>query len=164
MSRQLQDIETLLQSLIGEHRKLLAQVEAQHAAMRVMDLEAMDAARNQQEAARLRIAGIESRRRAVVAQLAKALRVEPAALTLAKLAELHPPRRDALLKARKDLKELAETIARRTHVSGRLAGAVLGHLNTVVRLLAGAVERAGLYTKHGVPQVSARIGRMDAVG
>jgi hypothetical protein len=37
-------------------------------------------------------------------------------------------------------------------------------LNTVVRLLAGAVEKAGLYTKHGVPQVSSRIGVMEAVG
>ena len=45
-----------------------------------------------------------------------------------------------------------------------LAGAVLGHLNTVVRLIAGAVERAGIYTKSGVPQVSNRIGVMEAVG
>jgi hypothetical protein len=45
-----------------------------------------------------------------------------------------------------------------------LAGAVLGHLNTVVRLIAGAVEQAGVYTKQGVPQVSARIGVIEAVG
>jgi len=32
-----------------------------------------------------------------------------------------------------------------------------------VRLLAGSVEQAGLYTKHGVPKVSARIGMMEAV-
>ena len=49
-------------------------------------------------------------------------------------------------------------------MAGRLASAVLGHLNTVVRLLAGAVEKAGLYTKQGIPQVSARIGVMEAVG
>ena len=42
--------------------------------------------------------------------------------------------------------------------------ALLGHLNTVVRLIAGAVERAGVYTKTGAPQMSNRIGVMEAVG
>ena len=41
---------------------------------------------------------------------------------------------------------------------------MLGHLNTVVRLLAGAVERAGVYTKDGIPRVASRIGIMEAVG
>jgi hypothetical protein len=59
---------------------------------------------------------------------------------------------------------VATTIASRTKVSGKVAGAVLGHLNTVVRLLAGAVERAGVYTKDGIPRVSGRIGIMEAVG
>ena len=30
--------------------------------------------------------------------------------------------------------------------------------------LAGAVERAGVYTKDGIPRVSGRIGIMEAVG
>ena len=59
---------------------------------------------------------------------------------------------------------MVEATAARTHVAGRVATAVLGHLNTVVRLVAGAVEKAGLYTKNGVPRVSSRIGVMDAVG
>ena len=37
----------------------------------------------------------------------------------------------------------------RTQVAGRLAAAVLGHLNTVVRLLAGAVEKAGALHETG---------------
>ena len=55
-------------------------------------------------------------------------------------------------------------VADRSFVANKVASAVLGHLNTIVRLLAGAVERAGVYTKHGVPKVSARIGAMEAVG
>ncbi len=164
MSRFLPEIETVLQLLIDEHRRLLAHVEAHQAAMRAFDLSALDAARNQQEASRLRVATLENRRKLLVLQTARALKADPATLTVRKLAELHPPRREALLKLREELKSLAEQIAARTHVAGRLAGAVLGHLNTVVRLLAGAVEKAGLYTKHGVPQVSSRIGVMEAVG
>jgi hypothetical protein len=56
-----------------------------------------------------------------------------------------------------------EQLAARNKISGKVATAVLGHLNTVVRLLAGAVERAGLYTKNGIPQVSSRIGAIEAV-
>ena len=47
MSRQLSELEALLQQLIAEHRKLLKYVDAHQAAMRVMDLKAMDAAAQQ---------------------------------------------------------------------------------------------------------------------
>jgi hypothetical protein len=62
------------------------------------------------------------------------------------------------------LKAVAEKVRAHCYISGRVANAVLGHLNTVVRLLAGAVEKAGLYNKRGVPRVSNRIGVMEAVG
>ena len=164
MSRFLPELENVLQMLVDEHRRLLAHVDAHQAAMRAFDLPALDAARNQQEACRLRVATLENRRKLLVLQIARALKSDPNTLTVRLLAELHPPRREALLKQRGELKSLAEQVAARTLVAGRLAGAVLGHLNTVVRLLAGAVEKAGLYTKHGVPQVSTRIGVMEAVG
>ena len=163
MSRLLPELESVLRALADEHRRLLAAVEAQQGAMKAFDLKAMDDARNQQEASRLRVATLEAKRRTVVAHIAKGLKLD-GKVTLTQLADLHPPRRAALLALRDEIKQLAETIAARTHVAGRLAGAVLGHLNTVVRLLAGAVEKAGLYTKHGVPRVSSRIGVMEAVG
>jgi len=125
MSRLLPELETVLRALADEHRRLLACVEAQHSAMKVFDLKAMDDARNQQEASRLRVAALETKRRTVVAHIAKGVKLD-GKLTLSKIADLHPPRRDALL--------------------------------------AGAVEKAGLYTKHGVPSVSSRIGMMEAVG
>jgi hypothetical protein len=163
MSRLVSDLEAALGGLVAEHRKLLEQVRAHEAALRAFDLKGMEMAAAQQEATRLRITTWENRRRAVVSQLAKALRLEPN-VTLARLAALHPLRRDALLNLRDELKGLAEQIAGRTKVSGRIAAAVLGHLNTAVRLLAGAVEKAGVYTKQGVPQVTRRIGVMEAVG
>jgi hypothetical protein len=95
--------------------------------------------------------------------MAKGLKLD-GPLTLTQTAALHPPRRQALLAVRDEIKQLAEAIATRSHIAGRLASSVLGHLNTVVRLLAGAVEKAGLYTKHGVPRVSSRIGVMEAIG
>jgi hypothetical protein len=163
MSRLLPELESVLRALADEHRRLLACVEVQQAAMKAFDLKAMDEARNQQEASRLRVAALETKRRLVVSHIAKPLRLE-GRVTLTQIADLHPERRDTLLSLRNEIKELAQAIATRTHVTGRLSGAVLGHLNTVVRLLAGAVEKAGLYTKHGVPSVSSRIGMMEAVG
>ncbi len=163
MVRQLSELELALQQLINEHRKLLGFVEQQQAAMRAMDLAAMDVAVNAQEACRLRITTLETKRRATVLLLTRGVKTN-GPMTVTKLAALYPQRRDALLKLRDELKDVATTIASRTKVAGKLAGAVLGHLNTVVRLLAGAVERAGVYTKHGVPRVSQRIGIMEAVG
>ena len=162
MLRQLAELEAALQQLVAEHRKLLGFVEAQHAAMRAMDLAALDAAVNGQEGCRLRIATIEAKRRGLVQLLTRGTKVD-GPVTVAKLATLYPQRRDALLKLRDELKAVATAVSTRTQVAGRVAGAVLGHLNTVVRLVAGAVERAGVYTKQGVPQVSRRIGVMEAV-
>jgi hypothetical protein len=161
--RQLADLEIILQQLIGEHRKLLAQLEAQQAAMTHFRLSDIEDITHQQEATRLRIATLENRRRSIVVQIMKLARLtdEP---TMVRLSELYPTRKDALLRLRDDLRQVMQDISTRTHVAGRLAGAVLGHLNTVVRLMASAVERAGVYTKDGVPQVSVRIGVMEAVG
>lgn len=162
--RQLPEIETLLQMLISEHQKLLAHVDLQQAAMRAFDLKSMDHAAKLQEASRLRISSLETRRRGVILQIARLSKMNEKDMTLAKLAELNPERSKELLKLRDDLKSIAQEIANKTRIAGRLASAVAGHLNTVMRILAGAVEQAGVYTKHGVPQVSGRIGVMEAVG
>ena len=163
MSRQFQDLEAILANLIAEHRRLLEHVTAHEAAMRTFDLKAMDAVATQQQACRSRIAALEERRKATVASIARTLRVDPN-LPLGRLADLHPPRREMLLRLRAELKGLAEQIAARTKITSRIAAAVLGHLNTAARLLAGAVGKAGVYTKQGTPQVSRRIGVMEAVG
>jgi hypothetical protein len=163
MQRQLADLESTLTMLIAEHRKLLTFTDAQQAAMRAVDLPALDAAVSGQEACRLRIATLETKRRGIVALLTKGQRLEQP-VTLTKLAKLYPHKSNMLLMLRDELRDVATAISNRTKVSSRLAGAVLGHLNTVVRLLAGAVERAGVYTKAGVPRVASRIGVMEAVG
>ena len=163
MSRQLSDLEAILQGLIDEHRRLLGWVESHQAAMRSMDLRAMDDLARQQDASRLRLASLEARRKAAVLVIAKASRVS-GELTLPKIAAMYPQRRDALMKLRDELKSVAQSVANRSKVASRVASAVLGHLNTAVRILAGAVERAGVYTKSGTPHVSRRIGVMEAVG
>ena len=164
MSAQLTELDGLLKQLVAEHRKLLADLDAQQAAMRRLDADAMDAATRRQEQARLRILSLETRRRLITAQLAKMLRVPEQQVTVLKLAELAPHYRPSLLASRTELKELIAKISTRATVAGKVAGAVLGHINQVIRIIAGAVERAGLYTKSGVPQVSARVGVMEAVG
>ena len=163
MSRQVSELESILNEQIAEHQRLLKHLTAQQAAMKIFDLKAMDVTARGQEASRLRILSLETRRRGIVLQLARANGVQ-GNLNIADVAKLYPQRADALLKQRVLLKDLMKQITDRASVAGKLAGAVLGHLNTVVRLLAGAVGKAGLYTKQGVPQMTARIGVMEAVG
>jgi hypothetical protein len=157
------ELEALLNELIAEHQRLLKQFHAQQGAMKAFDMKQMDVVNRLQEASRLRITSLELKRQGVVLQLGRANGL-PGTATIGDLARLNPQRSAVLLNQRHVLKELMGQVASRARVSGRLASAVLGHLNTVVRLLAGAVGKAGLYTKHGVPQVSARIGVMEAVG
>jgi len=76
MVRQLAELEAALQQQVAEHRKLLGLVEAQYAAMRAMDLAALDAAMNAQEACRLRIATLEAKRRGVVQLIGRGAKVE----------------------------------------------------------------------------------------
>ncbi len=163
MSRQVFELETVLQGMIDEHHKLLAHVDAHQAAMKRFDLKAMDASVSQQEAIRLRIGMLDNKRRMLVQTIARAHRMTQQ-VTVAEIASLYPPSAAKLTRQREELKAIIGKIQARTHIAGRLASAVLGHLNTVMRLLAGAVEKAGLYTKQGVPQVSSRIGVMEAVG
>jgi hypothetical protein len=163
MSRQLLEIEAILAQLVAEHRRLLAQVDAQQAAMRALKLEAIEQATHQQESTRLRIATLDTKRRALGLQIARAMRIkdEP---TITRLAQLFPARSDAIIKLRDELKAVIGEIAARTNLAARLAAAVLGHLNVGVRLIAGAVEQAGVYTKDGSPRMTKRIGVMEAVG
>jgi hypothetical protein len=149
--------------LAAEHRKLFDQLEAQHAAMKKFELPLIADWITRSESTRLRINDLESRRRNLMRQITVSLKL-PEEPRIVRLAELFPAQAENLLKARTELRELATRIARRTQNSSRLASAVLGHLNTVVRLLAGAAERAGLYNKQGIPRVVSRLGVMDAVG
>jgi ElaB/YqjD/DUF883 family membrane-anchored ribosome-binding protein len=161
--RQLTELEVTLQQLTAEYNRLIKHMDAHQAAMKGFDLAAMDAAAHQQEASRLRIGMLENKRKNLVNQIGKLLKHD-GQLTITRIAELNPQRGPLLMKLRDELKSTIQHAAAKSHIAGKLAGAVLGHLNTVVRLLAGSVENAGVYSKHGVPQVTARIGVMEAVG
>ena len=163
MSRQVFELETLLAQLIDEHKNLLGHLDKQQAAMRAFDLKTMDEVVRLGEATRLRIAGMESKRRALITAIARAHRMSQMP-TLPDIATMYPPSAPKLMKLRDELKAAIQSVQKRSNIAGKVASAVLGHLNTVVRLLAGAVEKAGLYTKQGIPQVSSRIGVMEAVG
>ena len=163
--RMLAELEELLLGLAAEHQKLAGQIDALTAAMKRLDLKAMDVARRQQEAGRARVATLDGRRRAVVRQLARlhGLAGEP---KVPQLAELYPARRAALLAARGRLRAAVDAAHDSSRVAGGLARSVLGHLNTAVRAFANAVDRPGTYTRDGNPRLGGRgrLGVMEAVG
>jgi hypothetical protein len=163
MSRQLSEILSICTQIIAEQKRLLQQMESQHQAMKTLDVPSMEGLVSAQEDTRLRITMFDNRRKVLAKQIAAQLKLsgEP---TLTKLAELFPAQGPAILKTRDDLRDAIERIQRRSQMSSKLCGAVLGHLNTVGRLIAGAMRRAGIYTKQGVREITGRIGVMDAVG
>ncbi len=156
------ELERLLLEMITEHRALLVETDLHAKAVRSLDLHAMEQSAGRQDAARARIAMIENRRKLQNQIDARTLRLPPDA-TLAQIAQSDPPRRARLLALREELRTIAFQIAQQTHVTARVTGAVLGHLNTAVRLLSSTVKHAGTYTKQGTPRVSTRIGVMEAV-
>ena len=163
MSRQLAELEHVLGMMVVEHRKLLEQVDAQQLAMRTMQAEQMQNITALQESTRLRIATLDVKRRTLATQIGKLIRL-PGEPTLAQLSHAFPARAIPLRHLRDELRALVLAIQSRTTVGARLAGAVLGHLNTAVRLIAGAVQQAGVYTRNGTPRVAARIGAIEAIG
>lgn len=163
MSRQLTDVETMVRTLIDEHRKLLRQVDEHLVALKSLSPQAVDATTRAQETTRLRITAMEARRRNLAVQIAKSLKLTET-LTLSRLAELFPDRAKVILAMRAELKGLVEEIRSRSSLTGRVAGAFLGHLNSAVRIIAGVAQQAGVYTKDGGPRMPNRIGSIEAVG
>jgi len=157
------DLENLLKEMLEEHRKLLMHLEVHQSAMQSLNLPEMEACRTRQEAARSRIIRLENRRKAMVQQIARInqLTGEP---QIPALAEIYPQRKAQLLAVRGELQLVMKKIAERSHVATRLASAVLGHLNTAMRIVAGAVGSGGIYTNRGTPKMARRIGVIEAVG
>jgi hypothetical protein len=163
MSKTLNDLEAVLKQILVEHRRLLEQLDVQQLAMKKFDLKAMASVAQFQEGSRTRLLSLDTQRRNLAAQLARDLKI-PGDVTLAGLAKLHPARSGALLQLRRDMRETIDAIRVRTNVSSRLASAVLGHLNTALRIFAGAIHKAGLYTRQGTPRLAPRIGVMETLG
>ena len=163
MSPAISELEKNLQSQVAEHRTLFAAVTKHLDAMRQFDLAAITAAADAVEASKGRVVGLEGRRRNLMAQVIRTHKFD-AAITLADIADQVPAHRVSLTKLREQLRGLTQEIASKSTVSTKVAAAMMGHLNTVVRLIAGTVRQAGVYTKQGVPSLASRVGVMEAVG
>jgi flagellar biogenesis protein FliO len=162
VSAPIAELEKLLVALVKEHQLLSDAVQLHQDSMRKFKPEELAAAQAAIESSRTRILSHESRRRVVAQQIAR-LHKLPMNASLEQIAEAAPQYRKNLLRLREELKTLAAQITRKTTVSAKVAGAMLGHLNTVVRVVAGAVQQAAVYTKQGMPTVASRIGVMEAV-
>src|SRR5436190_16547515 len=117
MSRPISELEAILAQLTDEHRKLLAHTDKQQAAMRTLDLKAMDDAARLTEAARLRIAALETKRRNLIVTIARSHRMTQIP-TLPDIANMYPANAPTLLKLRDQLKATMKAVQSRTHVAG----------------------------------------------
>ena len=143
MPPQLAQLARALSDLTAAHRDLAAALDAQHDAMRRLDTEAMNGLARRQESIHRRILRLEQERRKLVAALARAARLPPDA-SLAQIAAAHPEHADALMALRAELRARTTDAAAKTRTCARVAGSVLAHLNSSLRLLTGAtVYRPG---------------------
>ncbi|MGN6505008.1 MAG: flagellar export chaperone FlgN [Tepidisphaeraceae bacterium] len=163
MSVPIAELEKVLAQLVAEHRTLLEAVTAHTDAMRGFDHQKITAAADAVEASRKRIGLYEMKRKTQMQQVARTHKL-PADVSLRQIAEAVPEHRENLTRLREALRDLAQQISHKTSISGRIAGAMLGHLNTVVRIVTGAMQGNGVYTKQGVPAFAGRIGVIEAVG
>lgn len=158
----LSQLELVLKQLVHEHRALLDAITAHEAALRSCDLARIERCTLDQDQARQKIAGIETRRRMITHQIARQHRnVKPP--TLAQLAELYPDRKTFLLQVRVDLASIAASIQAKSQLLSRIAQSVLGHVNATMRLVANATSGPGVYTKNGTTTMPMRIGVLNAV-
>lgn len=169
MSASLDELEKLLALLITEQRKLLPLLNRQREAMKSLRSEAIEQLMREQETSRQRLAGIEARVRLVSVQAARDLRLalrpnEAPTLTQLITACTDPTRKARLTTLRDQLRVVLQEVAAASHIAGRLAGAVLGHLNTAMRVLQSAMRDAGTYTRSGSPRMGPRLGAVEVIG
>lgn len=161
------ELERALSQLLEDQRQLLKLMAAQKEAMRKLDVRAMEALSAEQERVRLRIGAGEGRRRQLVQLAATGLRMsvpaEGIGLSQLAAAVLDQRRRERLLGLRESLRQTALEVDQAAAITGRLAGAVLGHLNTAMRLLVAAVSDPGTYTRSGTPRLAPAGGRLGAL-
>lgn len=163
MTPQAAELHRVLSSQIAEHKRLIECLQKHRAAMKTLDLNAVDLAVRAASQIKGRLAQLETRRRQIADQLANQLKLGGRA-SLAQIATALPQDTIELNQARDELRSLIEAARNEAHIASRVAGAILGHLNTVVRVVGTAVRHAGVYTRSGNAKVGSRVGLMEAVG
>lgn len=163
------ELDKALGQLATEQRRLLQLLHRQRDAMKVLDAPAIEQVVREQEASRTRLSSIDSRRKALSLALARELKLplqpgqEPTLRALAS-SITDSSARKRLTDRRDELRALAEELAAASHVAGRIAGAVLGHVNSALRLLASAMSDAGTYTRNGAPRCTGGLSALELVG
>jgi len=156
-------LELIMRQLLSEHATLLKAMALQEAALKSMNLDAIDRATRDVESVRNNIAQLETRRRQTTVQIQRQSR-HGSTLTLLKLAELNPDRKLMLLQLRTELIAIINQVRDRARQLGKITAGVLGHLNAAVRIVADAASGPGTYDRPGVTQMSRRVGILNAVG
>ena len=149
--------------MTAEYSKLADAVEKYEHAMRAIDTVAMDKLHREQEQLRMRIGQLDARRKSVIGAIARHYRLDHQP-NLSEIVQLDAAHSGEIRRLQNELREVTARLYRRTTISQRLAGALLGHLNSAVQLFAAATQQSSTYTRQGGPRISNRLGAIEAVG
>jgi FlgN protein len=157
------ELEQTLEQLIIAHTDLAQTLSIHTKAMSAMNLPEMERMASVCQRQRQNLAVLENRRMQLMQPLVRHLQL-PAKATLRELAEAVPARKAQLLALRERLAHAVQSVHTSGVVASRISGAVVGHLNTALRLLSIAVKQGGTYNRSGNSPSPGRLGLVEAVG
>jgi DNA repair exonuclease SbcCD ATPase subunit len=153
----LDDLAVGLTAMTSLQAELATLLEEQFQAMKTFDTNAVARCARRQELLHRRLLRLETERRRNAEQLCRIARIAPDA-NVQQIADAYPSHREQLLTLRSQLRHAVQTVSERGRRSQRVAGTVLSHLNSVLRM----VTKSGLYQQSGSFTAPPPIRRLEA--
>lgn len=162
------ELETLLADLYTAHEKLSLAADAQREAVRRADPALVNRCTEEQSELLREIAGLEERRRALVAAMTAGFpRRAPGQgpITLSELAKMTPePHRTRLVELAAQVRAAVERAADRQQTLKAATASLLAHMEGLMRQVAQRLSHAGTYGRRGmIDSVPAVVSGLDLV-
>jgi molecular chaperone GrpE (heat shock protein) len=149
MDKLITELLTLLRELFAAQQRLVSLSLSRREAMRTFNMESLAAMTAQEQKEIQALAGLEARRKQLVAQFRNVLgrNIEPTVSEIAKRAQ--EPAKSQLLTLAGQIKEAVEQVDRNTRINATVSEAVVKGLAKVLKVVTGLAQHAGLYMRNG---------------
>jgi hypothetical protein len=169
MTKDLEQLFHLLETLVRLHEQMIATLDRQLAAARAADSETMRQCQEQTEELVRQVARAEAQRRATSQGLAVRLGIDATAagrgVTAGRLAMALPePTRTRLMQETGRLRQRVQEVDRLNRVLADVSRRILVHLKKAYEAVAQVAGTTGVYAANGRLQQAQRSTMFDAVG
>ncbi len=149
MDKLIAELLMLLRELLASQQRLIGLALAGREAMRVFDIERLNAITLQERKEMQILSILDNQRKGLVSQFRGIMgrNVEPTVSEIAKRAQ--EPVRSQLLTLAAQVKEAAELVTRNSRINATVSEAVVKSLAKVLKIITGLAQHAGLYMRNG---------------